>query len=427
MPMDSVKALIAKMGEIYQQMEALVNKANEGEGMSKEMEAEYSGLRAKYQSMVEQRKRSDELLQLADGIRLEVVPEVPEIRHAAQARKPDSREMKPGEARATEEYRSAFDSYLRNGEHTNPMQFRALTEGSGGTVIPPVEFDNQLISKIQTMTTVRNLSRKLNMGSFQREVAFENATGSAYWVGESTAPTEAAPTFDKITLTPKRLSCLLRVSNELVADADARGGNMSISSIITEQFARIFAQTEETALLAQSNVSGAPATLLGTSGLNTYTVASPTAVTAAEVISWIYDLPRQYRAHPSVALVVSDATLGAFRRLGSMGGTNAYFWENGYASGGSGKTAEPDRLLGIPVYASAGIADIPSASGTLTTVGLLGAWDYSLFATTGNYELKVLRERYADTNETGYLANLRMDCKLALPGLAWSALRTPAS
>jgi HK97 family phage major capsid protein len=427
MPMDSVKALIAKMGEIYQQMEALVNKANEGEGMSKEMEAEYAGLRSKYQAMVEQRKRSDELLQLADGIRLDIVPEVPEIRRAAPARQPEARDGKIGERRATEEYARAFDVYLRNGEHTNPVEYRALTEASGGTVIPPVEFDNQLISKIQTMTTVRNLARKLNMGSFSREVAFENATGAAYWVGESTAPTEAAPTFDKITLTPKRLSCLLRVSNELVADADARGGNMSISSIVTEQFARIFAQTEETALLSASNVSGAPATLLGTSGLNTFNASSATAVTAADVISWIYDLPRQYRAHPSVALVVSDATLGAIRRLGSVGGTTAYFWENGYASGGSGKSAEPDRLLGIPVYASAAISDIPAASGTLTTIGLLGAWDYCLFATTGNYELKVLRERYADTNETGYLANIRMDCKLALPGLAWSALRCPAS
>jgi hypothetical protein len=43
--------------------------------------------------------------------------------------------------------------------------------------------------------------------------------------------------------------------------------------------------------------------------------------------------------------------------------------------------------------------------------------------TTGNYELKVLRERYADTNETGYIANMRMDCKLLLPGLAFSALQ----
>lgn len=427
MPMDSVKALIAKMGEIYSQMEALVNKANEGEGMSKDMEAEYAGLRAKYQAMVEQRKRSDELLQLADGIRLDVVPEVPEIRHAAPARKPEARDAKIGERRASEEYARAFDVYLRNGEHTNPMEFRALTEGSGGTVIPPVEFDNQLIAKLQTMTTVRNLARKLNMGSFQREVAFENASGTAYWVGESTAPTESAPTFDKITLTPKRLSCLLRVSNELVADADARGGNMSISSIVTESFARIFAQTEETALMSASNTSGAPTSLLNTASINTYTAAGATTLTAADVISWIYDLPREYRAHPSVALVVNDSTLGLLRRLGSLNGTNAYFWENGYASGGSGKSPEPDRLLGIPVYASAAVPSVPAAAGSITKVGLLGAWDYCLFATTGNYELKVLRERYADTNETGYLANMRMDCKLALPALAWSMLQTPAS
>ena len=417
----SYKSLIEKMGALYQEMMSMVDGANTNGGeMAPEMEAKYTALKTQYASLRKQRERNEDLMAMDNGQQavFSDIPAAPEVRGAQRAERP----AKVGERRDSDEYRAAFDNYLRNGEHTAPAELRALSEASGGTVIPPTEFDNQLIAKLQTMTSVRNLSRKLSLGSFAREVAYENTTASAYWVGEATAPTEASPTFSKITLTPKRLSALLRVSNELVADADARGGNMSISSIVTEQMARVFAQTEETALLAATNVSGAPASLLNASGLATTNTGSYTAITAANIIDWVYSLPRQYRVHPSVAIIVNDSTLGYLRKLGSFGTTNQYFWENGYTKGGSGAAPEPDRILGIPVYASAAISSLPTSGTTATKVGIIGAWDYCYMGTTANYELKVLRERYADTNETGYIANMRLDAQLALPSLAFSAL-----
>jgi len=425
----SYKALCDKMGALYQEMQQIVDSSNgSADGMAPEMEAKFSALKTQYASLRAQRQRNEELMAMDNGQQavFSDIPAAPEVRGAQRAERP----AKVGERRETDEYRDAFHNYLRNGEHTAPAELRALTEASGGTVIPPTEFDNQLVAKLQTMTSVRNLARKLSLGSFAREVAFENATGAAYWVGESTAPTEAAPTFSKITLTPKRLSALLRVSNELVADADARGGNMSISSIVTEQMARVFAQTEETALLAASNVSGAPASLLNDAALTSSTTGSYTAFTAEKIIDWIYSLPRQYRQHPSCAIIVNDSTLGYLRKLGGVGGASNitnYFWENGYTKGGSGAAPEPDRILGIPVYTSAAISALPTSGTTATKIGIIGAWDYCYFGTTGNYELKVLRERYADTNETGYIANMRMDCQLSLPALAFKGLVTSAS
>lgn len=420
---NSYKALCDKMGALYQEMQAMVDAGNGSGEMAPEMEAKYSALKAQYASLRAQRQRNEELMAMDAGQSavFSDVPAAPEMRGAARP----ERAAKIGERRETDEYRAAFDNYLRNGEHTAPSELRALSEATGGTVIPPIEFDNQLVAKLQTMTSVRNLARKLSLGSFSREVAYENTTASAYWVGEATAPTEASPTFSKITLTPKRLSALLRVSNELVSDADARGGNMSIASIVTEQMARVFAQTEETALLAASNVSGAPASLLNAAGLATSNTGSYTAITASAIIDWIYSLPRQYRTHPSCAIIVHDSTLGYLRKLGGVGGTSNisnYFWENGYTKGGSGQAPEPDRILGIPVYTSAAIASLPTSGTTATKIGLIGAFDYCYMGTTGNYELKVLRERYADTNETGYIANMRMDCQLAMPSLAFSAL-----
>lgn len=409
---DGYKTICDKMGAVYTEMKTLVDAANVDGEMTPAVEEKYSQLKLQYANLEAQRTRNQELM----GMDKTVSVAAPEVRASNMQ---IERGIKMNEARATEQYAAAFDKYLKNGEHTSPVEMRVLNEGTGGTVLPPIEFDQNIMKKLLTMTSVRNLAKKLTLSSSSREVVYENTSATAYWTSEATAPattTGGQPTFDKITLTPKRLAALVRISNELVNDADSRGGDFSITSILAEQFARIFAQTEETALLSGSSVSGAPASLLVDAALTT-SPAGTTSVTAAQIITWIYSLPRQYRSHPSCAIIVNDATLGVIRSLGAVGGTVSYFWQN------SGALGEPDRLMGIPVYASAAMPTIPTSS-SATTIGIIGAWDYCLMALTGGYETKIMRERYADTNEVGFLAQSRMDCKLSLPALAFKGLVT---
>jgi HK97 family phage major capsid protein len=207
----------------------------------------------------------------------------------------------------------------------------------------------------------------------------------------------------------------VRVSNELVNDADSRGGDFSITSILAEQFARIFAQTEETALLSGSSVSGAPASLLVDAALTT-SPAGTTSVTAAQIITWIYSLPRQYRSHPSCAIIVNDATLGVIRSLGTAGGTVSYFWQN------SGALGEPDRLMGIPVYASAAMP----VQATTAKIGVIGDFgNYSVLAERGSYSMRVLKELFAVNSQTGYIATTRCDFAVTLAD-AFRVLICPA-
>jgi HK97 family phage major capsid protein len=258
---------------------------------------------------------------------------------------------------------------------------------------------------------------KVDIGSFSREFVYENGTATASWPGESTAATETTPTYTNITLTPKRLAAIVRVSNELIEDSGVRGGP-TVMSMVQEQFARVLAQTEESALLPQTNVSGAPTSLFLTSSLPT-SAASATAITADQIIDFVYKLPRQYRSHPSCAIVTSDSTLAALRKLAAVGGTANYFWQNGYQNVGAGAAGEPDRIMGIPVYVSAAVPAIATGN----YIAMIGAWDYSIFASAQNFEFKVLRELYSPANETGFICNSRLDCKLLLPTLAFAALK----
>jgi HK97 family phage major capsid protein len=418
---DTYKNLVERMGAVYAEMKTLVDAANVDGEMAPAMEEKYSQLKLQYANLEAQRTRNQELM----GMDKTVTPSAPEVRMSERTfENTAKKQIAAIEHRSSEQYRDAFNSYLARGEHTNPMELRVLNEGTGGSYLMPIEYDALMTAKISTMTCLRNLSRKLDIGSFSREFVYEGTTATAYWPGEATAPTEAVPTFDKITLTPKRLSAIVRISNELVEDTTARG-NMSVASIMQEQFARVFAQTEEAALLPHTNVSGAPTSLFNTASLPT-SAAGASTITAQQIIDWVYSLPRQYRVHPSCAMIVADSTLAALRALTTPVTTTtsgaaapAYFWQNGYQNGGSGSAPEPDRIMGIPVYTSAAVAAL--ASGKF--VGLLGAFDYCLFASAQNYEVKVLRELYAATNEIGIVANSRIDSKLLLPTLAFTALK----
>jgi len=406
------KALVEKMGAVYAEMKKMCDDANDsGEGMSDALEAKYSALKMQYASLTAQRQRSDELMNVGAGFKAEAPESPKQVRHLPGAENASNKSARNTE---TEEYRNAWGSYLRNGEYTNPMEIRAISEASGGTVLPPLEFHNAITSKLKTMTAIRQLTKVVTIGSYAREWAVESTTGSASWAAEAGTIADVSPTYAKVTLTPAKLTALVKVSNELAEDAPARGPGFSIESILTEQFARMFAQAEETAFCATSSVSNGPQNPLLSSGAGITTgktTASNSAITAAEVIDWVYSLARQYRTNASI--LVHDATLGKLRQLASIStGLVNYFWQN------SGALGEPDRLMGIPVYASAAMPTIA----TTAKIGVIGDFgNYSVLAERGSYSMRVLKEIFAVNSQTGYIATTRCDFAVTLPS-AFSVL-----
>jgi HK97 family phage major capsid protein len=91
-------------------------------------------------------------------------------------------------------------------------------------------------------------------------------------------------------------------------DAPARGPGFSIESILTEQFARKFAEVEESGFLVGNGTAPNPKGILTyTTGTNTTvntgatmsgTVASP-GLTAANVIDWVYSIPASTACTPA--------------------------------------------------------------------------------------------------------------------------------
>jgi len=412
------KALVEKMGAVYAEMKKMCDDANDsGEGMSDALEAKYSALKMQYASLTAQRQRSDELMNVGAGFKADAPEAAKQVRHLPGV---ENASNKSGRNTETAEYGNAWGSYIRSGEYTNPMEIRAISEASGGTVLPPLEFHNAITTRLKTMTAIRQLAKVISIGSYAREFATDNAAGTATFAAEGGSITETGQTFQKVTLTPKKLTALLQVSNELVDDAPARGAGFSIESILTESFARLFAQAEEAAFVGPTAVTNGPSNpLLGASVANVTIATGKTTATAggltllaSEVIDWVYSLPRQYRTNASI--LVHDGTLGKLRQLGSLNGSVNYFWQN------SGALGEPDRLMGIPVYTSAAMPVMASA----TKIGVIGDFgNYSVLAERGTYSMRVLKELYAGTGQTGYLATNRVDFSITLKD-AFSVLAT---
>ena len=405
----------------YRQMSEMIEAANANGGdMSAEDTQKFDALDAEYRRVQGVIERNHQLMALAAKDRTEGAdfvdagPEAPE-RRASKAEKAEKARWSA--FADTNEYRDAFDSYLRRGELVGPTEQRALSEGGSGLgdVVAPTEFSDKLFEQLQKVVTLRQIAQIMPMGSWKRDLVVEGAVASVNWTGEGSSITDSlqsSSTFTSTVLQPKKLAGLTKVSRELLEDAPARGPGFSLENILVNSFAKGFAEKEEQGFLVGTGASNQPTGILtlGTIDKTVQMAAGNNAISAAKVIEWVYALPRQYRQHPSCAILVSDKLLSYIRAAGTAGGTVSYFWQP------SGMLGEPDRIMGIPVYASHYVPDPATSSQGFASgggiAGMIGAFDYCVIGQRSNFSMKVLNERYADEDNVGMVCTSRVDVKI---------------
>jgi len=422
---DTYRGLVEKMGSLYREMQAMIDAANEKDGdMSAEDTKRFDAMQAEYRRLQEQRERNVALMSLAQkdqNLGWTEVKDAPE-RRASKGVKAE-KATRWGAYADTEEYRDAFDAYLRRGELVGPTEQRALSEGGTGLgdVIAPTEFSDKIFEQLQKVVTLRKLAQIMPMGSWKRDLVIESNIASVNWTTEGNSITDSLqtnPTFSSVVLSARKLAGLAKVSRELAEDAPARGPGFSLENILTNSFAKGFAEKEEQGFLVGTGASGQPTGILTVGPQSTAQLAGPAigkalaannAVTAEEMQDLVYSLPRQYRQHPSCAILVSDKVLSYLRKMPILASsTTTYYWQP------SGILGEPDRFMGIPIYASHYVPDPATTSQGYTSggiCGLIGAFDYLVIGQRSQFSLRVLNERYADEDNIGMVCTSRVDIK----------------
>lgn len=395
---DQYRALVDEMGKLYERMRGLIAKANNAGEMSSEEEEELARMQKKYDQLRKLKEQNVNLMRISGESR-SVEPRMDRVeRNSARF----STAICPTQG----EYRDAFAAYLKGPRAMGEMERRALSEGvdADGGYLPSQDFYGTLMKVLEQQVVFRRVANVMNLGAFKTNIALESSIAAATWGAEAAAISETTPAFGQLVLQPRRLSAIAKASIELVEDAPSRGAGFSVETIVTDQLTRAFAQAEESAFCVGVAASNQPVGIFTytTSGIaDGKTVASTSAITANEILDWIYSLPRQYREQKSTCIVTSDAVLGLIRKLASPG-TNtflSYLWQPSFVLG------EPDRLCGFPIYASPYAPAIAAGA----RVAVIGDFSRYHIGQRSAMSVKVLRELYAGTGQIGFQAIARLD------------------
>lgn len=188
------------------------------------------------------------------------------------------------------------------------------------------------------------------------------------------------------------------LSYELITDS-AFDLASEVGSMLGERLGRALA-----AAMTTGTGSSQPAGIV-TGSTSGKTAASATAIAADELIDLIHAVDPAYRVNPGVGFMAHDSVLAAIRKL--KDGQSNYLWQPGYQNG------QPDRLLGYPVYTNQNMASSIAANAKTVVFG-----DFKKFKVRMVSGVRLVRmdERYADYDQVGFVAFVRMDSKVLNAG-----------
>lgn len=312
-------------------------------------------------------------------------------------------EVRDAGPRASKEYRSAFARLLLEGRNgIGAEELRALQAGSdvdGGYLVAPMQMVDQLLKFVDNAVFIRGKATKYRVATAASlgVVSLDTDLDDADWTTElATGNEDTSLKFGRRELHPQPLAKRIKISNKLL-----RSAIQSIEGIVNDRMGYKFGVTQEKAFLTGSGakqplgVFTASAAGIST-GRDVSTGNTTTALTFDGLLEAKYSLKAQYQ---TVAewLFHRDAV----KMLAKIkDGDGQYMWQASRTAG------EPDMLNGRPVNMS------EYAPNTFTTglyVGMFADFSKYWIADAMDMQVQVLKELYAETNQTGYIGRLESD------------------
>ncbi|NWO11739.1 phage major capsid protein [Chromohalobacter salexigens] len=314
-----------------------------------------------------------------------------------------------GDAGTQDEQRAeAFNAFMRHGLQEMSVEQRQLlremraqgtSPGEAGGYTVPTTFLARVQETMQDFGGIAAISQILNTDSGNPiEWPTSDGTGDmGELIGENQQTGEQDVEFGMDQLGAHKLSSkVIRVSNELLQDS---GINMEsyLGGRIGNRLGRA-----EAHYLVKGTGAGTPTQPKGLEASVTGTVntAAATKVTWQEINSLVHAVDPAYRRASGYRLAFNDNTLKQIEEM--VDSNNRPLWLPGVAN------AAPSTVLNREYTIDPGIADI--AAGAKFMYG--GDFKQFLIRRVRYMILKRLVERYADFDQTGFLAFARFGCIL---------------
>lgn len=283
----------------------------------------------------------------------------------------------------------------------NAYEFRNSLSGQDGTAGG--------YTKDQTLINNLELAMLAYGGMMQTSEIIRTATGEPLrWptasdtsntgrqVGENASHDSGTdPTFGQVEWNAYTFtSDIVKVPNELMTDSVFNLATV-LGRMLGERLGRI-QNTKYTTGTGAGTAKGI--TICASAGVTT---ASSTSIAFDELIDLEHSLDPSRRAMPGVGYMFHDTILKALRKL--KDGEGRYLWQAG------ANTGAPDTLNTYPYTIN---QDMASSIATAAITVLFGELSAYKIRQVGQIVLRRLDERFADTNQTGFLAFVRGDGNL---------------
>ncbi|WP_437891133.1 phage major capsid protein [Phytobacter sp. V91] len=303
---------------------------------------------------------------------------------------------------------AAFDKFLRHGfgelsaeERQAVKELRAQgtsPDAKGGYTVP-IQMLNKIVESMKAYGGIASVAQILNTSNGQ-DISWSTSDGTTEegeLLGENTETSEEDVAFGGASLGAKKLSSkIIRVSNELLQDS-----GVDIEAFLASRIASRIGRGEAKYLVLGTG-AGTPLQPKGLSASVTGTkaTASATAFTWKELNALKHAVDPAYRNGPQVRFAFNDTTLQAIEEMED--GQGRPLWLPSIIGGA------PATVLQTPYVIDPAIPNIAAGA----KFAFFGDFNRFIIRRVAYMTLKRLVERYAEYDQTAFLAFHRFDCVL---------------
>jgi HK97 family phage major capsid protein len=386
-----------------------------GRDLSAEEKPRYDGLENEFDSLGAQIDREERNAKREAQLAQPLHPETPRANPGAGDG--ENREMR---ANATPEYRKAFSQYLRgNGQSAELRALAMDTDTSGGFVVAPQEFSDQLIKFVDNQVFIRGLATVARVENAQ-SLGVPSLTADpddADWTVElGTGNEDSAMAFGKREFRPHPLAKRIKVSAKLlraatafrVASRDAGGAanGSTVDDLVLARLGYKFGVAEEKSFMtgtgAQQPLGLFTASADGIPTSRDVLTAGATAIVADDLINVLYSLKPQYQQ--TARWGFNRTVVQVIRKVKDTNGQ--YVWAAGAIGQASLAAGQPDTILGKPYFMSEYVPNTVTAN---LYTGICGDFSFYWIADALDVTVQRLVELYAETNQVGFIGRKETD------------------
>ena len=165
---------------------------------------------------------------------------------------------------------------------------RAMSQGtdSAGGYLVPTQHIAELVEMLYDRAVVIALGATVldNLTGSPVEIPKQTGGATAYWPGENAAITGSDLTLDQLSLTPKVVGCLVKLSNRLI-----QLSNPSAEGMVRRDIAKALALAIDLKALRGDGTSNTPTGIANTSGINTVAIGTSGGVFDFDIASQMID------------------------------------------------------------------------------------------------------------------------------------------